>query len=66
MDYNKGFKITSISRLDLEQEGFDASNVSDETMEILASKMCDTYVENSFWMDMYSIADDLQIKRKDK
>ena len=43
------FKITSVHRDDLIQAGFDGDDVDDATMERLASKMCDDYVEQLFW-----------------
>lgn len=63
MDYEKGFPITSVARADLESQGYDAKHVSDETMELLARKMADAYVENSFWIDLEIIADDLEIPK---
>lgn len=43
------FNITSVHRDDLIQAGFDGDAVDDATMERLASKMCDDYVEQLFW-----------------
>ena len=57
------FKITSVSRGDLEERGFDVSNVSDATMERLASKMSDDYCNQLFWESMEIIADSLGIKK---
>ena len=47
---NKGvyFEITSVSREDLKNNGFDVSNVSDDVMTELASKMADQYCEEHF------------------
>jgi lipoate synthase len=58
------FKITSVARQDLEEIGFDASNVNDDTMEELASKMADAYIENDFWIELEVIADYLKIPKK--
>lgn len=43
------FKITSVSREDFEIRGYDASKLTDEDMERIASKMADVYIENFFW-----------------
>lgn len=58
------FKITSISRNDLEAAGFDTSEVSDTTMEQLANRMRSAYLENGFWIDLPIIAEYLEIPRK--
>ena len=52
------FPITSISREDLEALGFDTSNVSDDTMEHLASKLADDYCEQLFWISLGVLAED--------
>ena len=65
MDKSKYFPITSVHRDDLEECGFDSSKVDDVTMERLARKMADAYIESSFWDDLEIIADDvLGIPRK--
>lgn len=56
MEQKEFFEITSVSREDLESRGFDTSNVSDETMQELASKMADDYCEQLFWDSMVIIA----------
>ena len=58
------FTITSVHRDDLEEAGFDASCISDETMETLASKMCDDYVTQLFWEHLPVFAEALGIPRK--
>lgn len=60
----ESFKITSVSREDLEAAGFDASDVDDDTMERLADKMGDAYVSNGFWIDLPIIAEYLEIPKK--
>lgn len=57
------FPITSVSRDDLIDAGFDASDVSDDIMTELASKMANAYVENTFWIDLGIIAEDLGVKK---
>ena len=59
------FEISSLSREDLEEKGFDTSNVSDETMEKLASKMGDDYCEQLFWDHLVSFAEIMGIPRKE-
>lgn len=59
------FPITSVTREDLAQKGFDTQDVSDETMERLASKMADDYVGQLFWESLDSIAEYQGIPRKD-
>ena len=59
MQRNKeSFPITSVSREDLEALGFDASDVSDDTMERLASKLADDYCEQLFWISLRVLAED--------
>ena len=52
------FKITSVSRADLEQEGFDVSKVDDDTMIQLASKLANDYCEQLFWSSLVILAED--------
>lgn len=62
----KMFEITSVCREDLNEEGYDTSQVNDDTMKALARKMADAYLNNSYWIDLKIIADYLQIPRKQK
>ncbi|OGI65668.1 hypothetical protein A3H53_02020 [Candidatus Nomurabacteria bacterium RIFCSPLOWO2_02_FULL_40_10] len=57
------FPITSVCRDDLETAGFYTKNITDSTMLRLASKMANTYCENSFWIDLDILAEDLGIKK---
>jgi hypothetical protein len=59
------FPITRLHRDDLEELGFDTSNVDDGMMELLARGLEDVYVENWFWPGLEILADNLKIKRKD-
>ena len=59
------FPITSVSRDDLETLGFDTSNVTDSTMEYLAKKMADDYLEQMYWISLRIIAEYLEIPQKD-
>lgn len=58
MSKKEYFPITSVSRADLESLGFDTSNISDEIMEHLASKLADDYCEQLFWISLKVIASD--------
>ena len=58
-EMSKEFKITSVTREDLEMRGFDTTNITDEQMERLARKMCDDYLEQMFWISLDIIAEDL-------
>ena len=61
---DKFFKITSVHRDDLENIGFDTSNVDDSTMQHLASKISDDYCEQLFWDHLLIIAEIVGIPRK--
>lgn len=58
-EINKEFKITSVTREDLEMRGFDTTNITDAQMERLAQKMCDDYLEQMFWISLDIIAEDI-------
>lgn len=58
------FSITSVAREDLEEKGYDTSNVTDAQMRNLAKRLGDAYVENQFWIDLEIIADYLEIPKK--
>jgi hypothetical protein len=55
------FPITSVARDDLESQGFDASNVTDEQMAEIADHMQDAYCDDAFWVELDVIADDMGI-----
>lgn len=57
------FKITSDHRNDLIGLGFDGDAVDDATMERLASKMCNDYVEQLFYLQVGIYAEELGIPR---
>ena len=54
----ESFAISHVSRADLEGLGFDTSEVSDGTMERLASKLGDDYCEQLFWTSLKIWAED--------
>ena len=63
-EMNKEFKITSVTREDLEMRGFDTTNITDAQMERLAQKMCDDYLEQMFWISLDIIAEDIMAFKK--
>jgi hypothetical protein len=56
---SKEFKITYVTREDLEDRGFDTTNITDAQMEELARRMCNDYLEQMFWLSMDIIAEDI-------
>lgn len=62
----KDFPITSVCRADLESAGFDTTNVDDDTMSELASKMANAYCDIGFWEDLQILAEYLKIKKHKK
>lgn len=60
------FEITSLSRVDLEEVGFDTKEVTDETMERLARKMADDYVEEHFWLALEILAEMIGISKREE
>ncbi len=64
--FYKGFPITSVCRADLASAGFDTTDVDDDTMSELASKMANAYCDMEFWEDLGILADYLKIKKRKK
>ena len=60
----ESFVITEVSREDLEELGFDTSEVSDETMEYLAKKLGNDYCEQLFWISLKITAEYMEIPKK--
>lgn len=60
------FYITSVHRDDLEERGFDVSNVTDKQMRRLANQMSDDYCNQLFHESMEILAEGLGIPRKEK
>ncbi len=60
---NDSFKITAVSREDLESIGFSATNIDDGVMGKLANKMADAYCQSSFWSDLEFFAERLGVPR---
>ena len=59
----ESFVITEVSREDLEELGYDTSEVSDETMEYLAKKLANDYCEQLFWTSLDIIAEYMGIPK---
>ena len=57
------FEITNVSREDLEDIGFNTSEVSDDTMKKLASKLADDYCDTLYWISLEAIAESLNIPK---
>jgi hypothetical protein len=65
IDFEKGFfPVTTVHRDDLENEGFDTSNVDDHTMKELAEKMGEAYTSSGYWIDLNILAENLDIPKK--
>ncbi len=60
----ESFVISEVSREDLEELGFDTSEVSDETMEYLAKKLGNDYCEQLFWTSLKITAEYMEIPKK--
>jgi hypothetical protein len=61
----ESFCISRLSREDLEQKGFDTSDVDDKTMQRLADKLGDDYCSQLFWESLEIIAEIMDIPRKE-
>ena len=59
------FVISRVHRDDLEAIGFDTSEVDDDTMDELADRMGDDYGNQLFWESLESIAETMEIPRRD-
>lgn len=57
------FNITSVSRDDIYEKGYDAECVSEAQMERLADQMAECYCNNGFWDDLDSLLDDMGIPK---
>lgn len=66
MEQKEFFPITSVSRADLEERGFDVSGVSDAVMERLAQRMADDYLEQMYWLSLDEMAEFVGIPRQQK
>jgi hypothetical protein len=62
--FHGSFPITAVHRGDLEGQGFDVSKVTDDQMAEIADHMQDAYCDDAFWVELETIADDMDIPRK--
>lgn len=59
------YDITSVEKSDLEERGYDTSELDEADMERIADEMCGYYLDNgTFSEDLYAAADELEIIRK--
>ena len=62
----ESFCISRLSREDLEEKGFDTSNIDDNTMQRIADKLGEDYCEQMFWISLEIIAEEgFNIPRKE-
>jgi hypothetical protein len=57
------FPISAVTRVDLQDVGYDAEHLDDDDMRLLAGKMSEAYGANGFLGDLRDIADELDIPR---
>lgn len=54
----ESFSISRLSREDLEEKGFDTSDVDDKTMQALAEKLGEDYCNQLFWESLEILAEE--------
>ena len=59
------YPVVCMSKNDLEDKGFDTSNVTDNEMEYMAKKMGDNLVEQLYWETLVFLAERIDIPRKE-
>lgn len=59
------FVITELSRQDLEELGFEADAIDDETMTRMANKLGDWYVEHNYCTSLLAVAELMGIPKKE-
>ena len=57
------FPVSMISRTDVQWKGFDTSNVTDEMMERIASRMDDIFLDGDYWLALVAAAELLDIPK---
>ena len=60
------FPVITLMREDLEQKGFDTSNLGDEWMEKIASKVGDILLDSDYWDHLVWAADYYKVPRKEE
>ena len=61
----ESYPVVCMSKDDLEDKGFDTSNVTENEMEYMARKMGDTLVEELYWETLVFWAEQVDIPRKE-
>ena len=60
------YDITCVEKSDLEERGYDTSELDEADMERIADEMCGYYLDSgTFSEDLHAAADELGIKRND-
>ena len=60
------YDITSVEKSDLEERGYDTSELDEADLERIAEEMCGYYLYcRTFSVDLYAAADELGIKKND-
>lgn len=62
--HKEWFRIIALCRDDLEGRGFDTSRVDDATMEHIASKMADQFLDCCYWLALDELAEGHNISRR--
>ena len=57
-DLETSFEVSSVSREDLEYQGFSGRQTNDSDMETLADKMGNAFCESGYWEILDTIADE--------
>ena len=57
--------VTWVDRDDIESAGFDANEVTQETLENIANHMCGTYLNNGFIEDLQMACEEYGLKEKE-
>lgn len=60
------FPVITLMREDLEQKGFDTSNLGDEWMEKIASKVGDILLDSDYWDHLVWAAEYYKVPRKEE
>lgn len=58
--------VSYLCRDDLEYKGYDTTNLTQDKLESIASKMGDYYLDYSYWDDLENACDYLEIPRNDE
>lgn len=60
------FPVITLMREDLEQKGFDTSNLGDEWMDEIASKVGDILLDSDYWDHLVWAAEYYKVPRKEE